>query len=107
MVYVKEPAPAPNVSIEFQDYEPQTKVFSLVPGTNEDGQFFYGSSSRLVGDSNWWFTCLPSSNKFPLNQTDVLCEVYFTNHGPTRVGWSASDAIVEAKTTNGWIPNDV
>jgi hypothetical protein len=99
IVYLAKPLPPPNVSIEFQGFESKDpRVFDLVAGTNEDGQFYYGSTDS-------WLSCLPSSDRFPTRQTNFLCILYFTNRGPTRVWWTPVDCEVEARTPNGWITN--
>ena len=105
-IYLMEPLPPPNVSFEFQGYEPaKTRIFDLVAGTNEEGEFFYGSKDRTGSSPDWWFSCLPGSSKFSTRQTNVFCLLSLTNRGPTRIWWVPADCQVEAKTPDGWITN--
>ena len=101
-IYLALPSPPPRVSIEFNAFKPEeTKVFHLVADTNDYNQLVYQSDSR----TNWWFQAFPSSKQFSLDQTNVFCLVYLTNHGPTRIWWIPMDCQVEARTPIGWVTN--
>ena len=99
--YLTKPLQPPNVSIEFQGFEPaKTGVFHLKPETNFNGRVFFQGEK-----DDWWFRAFPSFKNFLTEQTNAFCTLYLTNRGSTRIWWISMDCPVEARTPNGWITN--
>jgi hypothetical protein len=98
--YLAKPLPPPHVSLQFQGFKPdRTKIMTLTCETNYNGEVsFYASADGM-------FVHL-ESKRFLTSQTNSLAIICMTNHGPTRIWWTAwMDCRVEARTANGWITN--
>ena len=74
---------------------------ALTGETNGDnGEVRFYSSADVMSVQ------LDVSKGFPTSQTNSMAIICMTNHGPTRIWWTAwMDCRVEARTANGWVTN--
>ena len=100
-VYLVKPLLPPHVSLQFQGFKQgHAKIMLLTCETNNDS-----GEVRFLASADGILVRLGSKD-FPTSQTNALAIICMTNHGLTRVWWTAwMDCRVEARTANGWVTN--
>ena len=100
--YLTKPLPPPHVSLCFQEFKPSgTKIMALTCETNYDN-----GEIKFYSFADGMFVRLDVSKGIPTSQTNSVAIICMTNHGPTRVWWTAwMDCRVEARTADGWVTN--
>ncbi len=100
--YLVMPLRPPHVALQFQGFKPdRTRIMALTSVSYGDN-----GEVRFTAPADGMSVYVGEAKDFPLSQTNSLAIICMTNHGPTRIWWTAwMDCRVEARTPNGWVTN--